>query len=336
MDVDLDTFLVAVYTHIDDLYRAALAPHKPRRPGQRPELSDSEVLTLVLLAQWLGKSERDLLRYAATHWSAYFPRLLDHSAFNRRARDLAGALVQVVPLVAQALGLAAAAYQAVDGVPVPLLRRCRGERHRLFGDEAGLGRGGSDRDWYYGVELLVAVTDGGVITGFVLGPPATDDRWLIEDLLCWRQDPTATAWTPADLSPSHRKGGGRVGRTGPVWPRSGVGAPSPVPYVTDGGMAGGVWQTHWRDAYGAWVLTPRDLSHDRTHPARRQFAGWRQVIETINQHLEDDFHLWFPGAHTAWGLLTRLAAKLAACNLGLLLNRQFDRAPFAFRTLFSG
>ena len=45
MTVDLDTFLVALYTIVDDLYQEHFAPLKPRRPGKRPELSDSEVVT---------------------------------------------------------------------------------------------------------------------------------------------------------------------------------------------------------------------------------------------------------------------------------------------------
>ena len=123
MTIDLDTFLVALYTLVDDLYKAYAAPRKPCRPGQAPILSDSEVLTLLILAQWLRRSERGLLRYAAEHWHAYFPRLLDQSAFNRRARDLQGVLLYLIPQVAEQLGAALTPYQVFDGVPVPLARR---------------------------------------------------------------------------------------------------------------------------------------------------------------------------------------------------------------------
>ena len=33
MVIDLDTFLVALYTIVDDLYQQHAAPAKPRRPG---------------------------------------------------------------------------------------------------------------------------------------------------------------------------------------------------------------------------------------------------------------------------------------------------------------
>ncbi len=43
--MDLDTFLVALYTIVDDLYQQHVAGTKPVRPGPRPTVSDSEVLT---------------------------------------------------------------------------------------------------------------------------------------------------------------------------------------------------------------------------------------------------------------------------------------------------
>ena len=335
MCVDLDTFLVTVYTLVDDLYRARFAPQKPPAVGRRPTLSDSEVVTLLLAGQWLGNSERALYRHAARHWRAYFPRLGDRSAFNRRARDLAGVVVRLIPLLAAELAAAGAVYEVVDGVPVPLMRRCRGVKHRGFGDEAAIGRGGSDRDWYYGCELLLAATDMGAVTGFVLGSPTTDDRWLADALLCWRRDPTAAPWQPADLPPSHRKGGGRVGPTGPIWPRDAAGAPAQAPYLADGGFFGPVWACHWRDDYGAQVLTPRALAPTKSAPVRRQFAGWRQVIETVNDLLTETFHLAFPRARSRHGLLTRVAAKLAALNLGLLLNRRLGRPRWALASLLT-
>jgi hypothetical protein len=68
---------------------------------------------------------------------------------------------------------------------------------------------------------------------------------------------------------------------------------------------------------------------------RRQYAGWRQIIEVANAALDNVFALAFPGARTMWGLLTRLAAKLLAFNLGIQLNRLFGRDDLALATLFS-
>lgn len=341
MELDLDTFLTAVYVTVDELYQESLAGCKPLRRGKRAELSDSEVLTLAILAQWQGRrSERAFLRYAVGHWRGYFPRLLSQGDFNRRARDVGGALCLLGPLVAGRLAAilpAGPRYQVFDGIPVPLLRRCRGDRPKLFGAEAGIGHGGSDDDWYYGVNLLLCVDQAGSITGFVAGPANTSERWLAEALLRWRADPAAPAPTAAQLVPilgkPKWKGGERTGPTGPVGPWLGVGDPAPVAYLADLGFAGQHWQRHWDTDYDALVLTKRDFRdflgvQDRT-AAQRCHASFRQVVETTNNFLDKFLGLKFPNAKTYWGLITRLAAKVAAANLTRYLNYLFHRPPFA-------
>ena len=216
MTLDLDTFLVALYTIVDDLYQEHYAHTKPRRPGRRPELSDSEVLTLAICAQWFGSSERAFVRDVSQHWRGYFPRLLSQSAINRRCRDLAGVMSHMSVAAAERLGSYTASYQALDTVALPLMRRCRGERHRVFGHEASIGRGGSDRDWYYGCKLMLAVTQDGAITGFLLAPASTDDRWIAEYLMCWRTGQHRTPLSTHEL-PRNRKGRKYVGPTGPLW-----------------------------------------------------------------------------------------------------------------------
>ena len=74
---------MTVYCLIDDLYRQYAGPVRAHLPGRPGELSDSEVLTLAVLAQWQPSgSERQFLGWAAKHWRSYFPRLVSQSAFS--------------------------------------------------------------------------------------------------------------------------------------------------------------------------------------------------------------------------------------------------------------
>ncbi len=343
MEIDLNTFLTTVYAITDLLYQRDYAADKPRRPGKKPELSDSEVLTLALLAQWQAdRSERAFGRYAAKHWQAYFPRLLSQSQFNRRVRDLCGVLCRLGPAIAREVTrtLGVPAYEVLDGVPVPLMRRCRGERHRCFAAEAAIGCGGSDRDWYYGVKLLTAVNAHGLITGFVVGPASTEERWLAEALLRWRAYPTAPAPKASDLEPilgsRGPKRGPRVGPTGPVGLASGVGQATAAGYLADLGFAGERWAGHWQADYGAAVLTQAAYDDQAAEAALdRWLHRLRQVVEQVNQGLTAMLGLAFPRARTYWGLLTRLAAKVAAYNVSLYLNHLYERATFAFVTPFA-
>lgn len=333
MDLDLDTLLVTMYCLVDDLYCQQIKSHRPLRPGRKPEMSDSEVLTLGLLAQWQrSRSEREFLRTAQKLLEPYFPRWLSQSAFNRRLRDLAGVLAYLTPSIAARTAelLGTSPYEVLDGVAVPLARRCRGERHRCFANEATIGRGGSDHDWFFGQRLVLSVNAHGSITGAVSGPANTEEHWLAEALFRWRCDPSAPPPTADQLDPilgpTHRAGGGhRQGPTGPLYLRGAAGSVLDGAYLGDLGYEGANWIQHWSDTYGAKVLTKTIYT---SKADRSWFCGRRQIIETINGWLEDRFGLHFPRARTPWGLQTRLAAKLAAFNISVHINHLLNRPAF--------
>jgi len=340
VEIDLDTFLTGLYCIVDDVYRARFAAAKRGRPGPKGKLADSEVVTLAMLFQWLPHgSERRFLAYATRQWRTYFPRLLSQSAFNRRVRDLSLVLSQLGPQVARELfpDLLSGAYEVVDGLPIPLMRRGRGDAHRLYADDAGIGRGGSDGDWYYGVKLVAAVAPSGLVTGFVVSPASTEERWSVDALLRWRDDPTAPPPDAATLDPllgpAHRNHGARQGPTGPLQGRSSAGQTLRGCYLADEGERGEAWQQHWVEDYGASLLTVSalvaGLPQDQARAFTRHFRSLRQVVETVNNSLVGVFGIKFPRARTAWGLFTRIAAKVAAHNLLVCLNDLFHRPTFA-------
>lgn len=332
MNPAFDTFLTAVYTQIDTLLQTDLV--LPPHPGRPPQMSDSEVLTLVVIGQWRGSSERALVRWAQAELHEAFPILLSQSAFNRRTRRLGPVCARILVLLADLLTLGPAPYEVVDTIGVPLAQCCRGKRHRCFGDEAGFGVGGSDHTFFYGCSLLLAVTPTGVITGFVVGPAGTQDRWLFDALVGWRADPTRPLWTVAELAMAdsrhrsrHLKG---TGVTGPRWWPESVGHAQRSIYLTDNGFSGPVWREHWLVDDRAEVIASRDAASAIVAHHRR-----RQIVETINAALMDVFHLAFPGAKTMWGVVCRLATKCLAVNLGIWANRMFGRHDLAFTTLVS-
>jgi hypothetical protein len=62
--MDLDSFLLSLYVLVDDWWQAGYG-RAPRRPGRPALLTDPEVITLAILAQWPRfRSERDFWRFA--------------------------------------------------------------------------------------------------------------------------------------------------------------------------------------------------------------------------------------------------------------------------------
>src|SRR5215212_5184639 len=71
--LDVDTFLTALYVIVDDFCQS----HRPKkRPGPKASLSESEVLTLAILARFSRfASERAFYLYAKSNLRDAFPTL---------------------------------------------------------------------------------------------------------------------------------------------------------------------------------------------------------------------------------------------------------------------
>ena len=328
MDLDLETFLTTLYVLVDDVYQQHVRPQMPPTSGPAPDLSDSEVLCLGLAAQWRSgvpwKSERGFVRYALKHLRALFPGMTSQSAFNRRLRRLWGAFILLQHAVTQHL-LTAQDYEVMDCVPVPIARGARSFHPGWLADLARIGKGGNDR-YFYGLRLLLTASASGVATGWTLAAGNVQDRWLAELLLSSRAGcPQLTGPLESDGQTPHVQPPSDW-----VGPTPSAGPPSGKPVVADDGFTGWDWLAHWAADYGAPVITP---PRHASRAVARWFSAVRQVVETVFAHLCDSFGLKYPGAHTTWGLLTRIAAKLAAYNLGIWVNRHWGRPDFAFATL---
>jgi hypothetical protein len=97
--------------------------------------------------------------------------------------------------------------------------------------------------------------------------------------------------------------------------------------IADPGDEGQSWGEHWATDYAAEIVT---LPCETDHP---WFSALRQGVETAFANLCGSFGLQYPGAHTTWGLSTRIAAKLAAYARGIQIHPTLGRPDFAFPTL---
>lgn len=287
--MDLDSFLVSLYVLTENWRKAA---HSPDAPGVgRPSLiSDAEILTLAILAQWPRfRSERDFWRFANAHLREYFPTLPSQSQFNRRVRALEGEMAALQNHLSGLLAEEGAVYHVLDTTLIPAVVRVRACRKKgLFAGQATFGRCTSKTEWVYGFKVGLSITPEGVITAFCLAEASADERPIGEVLI--REDGHAA-------------------------------------YLADKGFTSVDWERHWLESYGALVAaTPKDNSK-RAWPrtARLWAAGKRQVIEGVINQLKDMFFLERHRAKTLEGLLARLSAKIAAYTCGQYLNSQLGR-----------
>jgi hypothetical protein len=289
--MDLDSFLVSLYALVDDWWKLDHASEQPSKTGRPALLSDPEVITLAILAQWRPRfrSERDFWRFAWAHLRAYFPTLCSQSQLNRRLRALEPELGLLQRAFAQELSQPSALYRVLDTTLIPAIVRVRASRKGLFCGQASFGRSASKTEWVYGFKVALVVDPEGIITAFGLAPAAADERPIGDALLaCDRYE---------------------------------------AYYLADKGFAGIEWERLWMELYGALVAaTPKDNSRRAWSKADQRWAsGKRQIIEGVIYQLKDFFSLERHRAKTLGGLLTRVAAKVAAYTCAQRINDSLGR-----------
>ena len=286
--LDLDSFLVSLYVLVDDWWKLKHSSEPPRA-GRPALLTDPEVITLAILAQWPRfRSERDFWRFAQAHLRPYFPNLCSQSQFNRRVRSVEPELRDFQRAVARTLCGVSEVYHVLDTTLIPAMVRVRASRKGLFAGQATFGRSASKTEWVYGFKVALSVSPEGVICAFGLAEAASDDRPIGDFLI---------------IEDSHDA------------------------YLADKGFTGVEWERRWLDLYGALVAaTPKDNSKRAWAKTDCRWAsGKRQIIEGVIDQLKDLFALERHRAKTLGGLLARLAAKMAAYTCGQRLNDQLGR-----------
>ena len=250
--MDLDSFLVSLYVLVDDWWKLKHSSEPPRA-GRPALLTDPEVITLAILAQWPRfRSERDFWRFAHAHLRPYFPKLCSQSQLNRRVRSVEPELRDFQRGVATTLCGASEVYHVLDTTLIPAIVRVRASRKGLFCGQATFGRSASKTEWVYGFKAALVVDPNGVITAFGLAPAASDERPIGEALIA---------------EDRHEA------------------------YLADKGFTAVEWERRWLREYGTLVAaTPYDDSRRAWPKADRRWAsGKRQIIEGVICQLKDFF-----------------------------------------------
>jgi len=201
MNMPTETFLTTLYTldHIIHHRGRLVSTTRPapagRQSGQETSVlgqrSDDTLsgtaLARPLAQHWLGMDEeRGFLRYVRNNFLALFPRLIDQSQFNRRARasstdgpepvqptgqsqfnrrvrSLCWLINRMRQHLVEKMGLADAPCQLIDGTPVQVRHWRRFGKGHLLLPEAALGYCAAKKETFYGFRLLAVTTLDGII-----------------------------------------------------------------------------------------------------------------------------------------------------------------------------
>jgi len=284
MIADFDDFVTWMYVLIDDIWQQIGPLYQ--RPGPQPACSDSELITMAVVGEC---REWDKETNLIGEWHNYrhlFPIQPERSRFNRRRRNLWGAINHIRQMTLAVLDLAQDKQCVIDSLPLPVV-----QFHLVpasTGDweayDAAFGPCATKKQTIYGYRLHLLITVGGTILDFELTSANADERDAARDLLHDKRD---------------------------------------LLVIGDKGFISAPLATELQERSNIRLLTlPRRNQKMQVPPeVRRLINQVRQIIETVNGQLTEQFQIETNHAHSFWGLCARLYTKLTAHTLCIYLNR---------------
>lgn len=252
-------------------------------PGPEPACGDAGLLAIALVRHLLGRrGGAGFLAEVARDWARLFAKLPRQSEANRRVRWLWGVFEQFRAYLAGLVPEDDCQQVGTAALPVKHPSRVRGAGGWTGpGDDlaARFGRGAARAGWFYGFRLAIKTGLGSrVVRAWGIVPAAVSERGVAEGLL--------------------------------------EAGPAPRDLLCDKGFNGKAFAA-CQAAQGTAVVVPPAKGQRAQMPAilQKVIAEWRNRVETTFKVITGQMELARHGAHTLWGLLTRVAATIAARTL---------------------
>ena len=288
MLIPINELFLVTYFLVDTWYLCKGNHLLGRTVGDKPTFSDSEVLTLMLGMDFFEfTSERHYIEFIRANYLNLFPKLLDQSQFNRRARSLRFLLNELRKDWATQLGVQMEEHFLLDATPVIAVGYRRDKRKSDFLGSANYGFCASRKMKYFGYKLVMLTTLDGTPYGFELVPANTDDRDAADEIL--------------DELPSDSN----------VW--------------SDKGFIDQEWQAEWaRQGKHIWTVKRKNQHCQNPPEFDRLLNSVRQRIEVAFDILKEGGRsVEHTLARTINGLCSRIIAKISCVTLRLFLRRFF-------------
>lgn len=288
---DFGDFCTYVFVIVDDIVQE-LAPVL-KRPGSAPECSDSELIAMTLIGECRGWDVETELISLMQERRDLFPIIPSQSRFNRRRRNLMFIINLIRRIILNRLDLAQDRQCTIDSLPMPVVQfhlvpSSTGD-WKAYG--ARFGKVPSKKQTIFGYKLHLLVTLGGVILDFELAPANATDLAVGFEMLSQH----------TDLDVLGDKG-----------------------YIS-ASKATELWQGN---RLRLQTLPRRNQKQQVPPEVKRLFNAVRQIIETVNGQLSEQFNIETNHAHTFWGLCTRLYSKLTAHTLCVYINRLLGKPDY--------
>lgn len=177
--MDLEEVIIGLYLRLEAAYRGIVGNRRLRERGPAPGLSDVEVLTIEVFAEWQGQhEEKGMYRYIRAHWLEWFPRLPSYQNFRRQCANLRWLKQRLIETL-----WPVADVHVIDGVPLPLCQFARARQCKRLRADAAYGYCAAKKMTFWGLKGYPLLRLDGVICAFWTLPGNLDERTVLEHLV---------------------------------------------------------------------------------------------------------------------------------------------------------
>ena len=290
----LEDFIIYVYCCVADIY-PQIADIRLRQRGFGPKLTDSEVITMEIVGEYLGKDQdKGIWRYFRNHWHSWFPNLGSRANFAKQCANLWAVKQRILEYLSTDLNGYSDPIHLVDGFPMPVCRITRASRSKCFKHQAGYGYCAAKDEHYYGFEGHLIINLEGVVSGYTFAPANIDERDVLQDM-------------------TEGIRGLLIGDKGFIRP----------------------WLSLELSEQDIDLQTPLRKNMDDTRPASfvQKLMSARRLVETVIGQLTERFHIEKVRARDLWHLTNRFVRKLLAHTVAVFLNYSLLREPLQLEGL---
>lgn len=293
----LEDFIITVFCWVEEHLNDLLGDHRLRQRGFAPKLTDSEVITMEVVGEFLGlDTDVGIWKYFYRHWSLWFPQLGARTTFAQQAAHLWAIKQRLHQRLLIDLGANGDPIHMVDGCPMPVCGLPRASRCRVFPEVADVGYCAAKNQYYYGLHGHLMITIDGVITAWTITKATGDEREALWELtagvygLVLGDKGYLSAFHQAELA------------------TTGIDLQTPL-------------RANMTDPRPSWAV--------------QQLTRTRRLVETVIGQLTAQFHFEKIWARDVWHLTSRIARKVLAHTLGIFINRQIGRSELQFEGLIA-
>jgi len=176
-----ELYLIWLYCEVERIFDAVVGDQRLRARGPMPNLSDCELITIELFAEYQGYgTDKQIWRYMREHWQVWFPALGSYKNFTKHCANICGVKERIL----QALMSKQPDddLYIVDGLPLPICKFARAPRCHLFPELATYGHCAAKKETYFGFKGMLVINAHGHIRGFHISPANMDERQALLDM----------------------------------------------------------------------------------------------------------------------------------------------------------